>query len=304
MAHAGKRLLQCRDVLLQRGHALVRDRSGAHPAGAPGLAGGAGHLRRPGVEFRKRPVLARLVPIIGGLGAAARLDAGQAFVDVGNKADAAHLAIGDDVDAGIGLTPHGLGDGALDARRERRLVDRLAALLPQDHRPQIVGPRQAADMRRQNAIGAAFHDFLPAICRSLARIAPARSFRPKGRPTCYRIDDLLTSLPEAEIGEDYVEQVLDIGPAGDPAEAAPREAQILGAQFRQSGGERAAQRGGGFLQRLAMPGARQQRRGAVVAFRNARRQRRDQLGNALPGQRRNGDRAGITPSPPRGRGSG
>ncbi len=161
VAHSGKYFLQRRDVLLQRGHALVRNRPGAHPAGAPGLAGRAGHLRRPGIEFRKRPVLARLVPVIRRLGAVARLDAGQAFVDVGDKADAAHLAVGDDVDAGICLAAHGLGDGALDARRERRLVDLLAALLPQDHCPQIVGPRQAADMRRQDTVGAASHDFLP-----------------------------------------------------------------------------------------------------------------------------------------------
>ena len=96
----------------------------------------------------------------------------EALVDVGDEADAAHLAVGDDVDAGLRLPPHGLGDGALDARRERRLVDRLAALLLQDHRPQIVGPRQAADMRGQDAIGAAFHDFLPGSCqqRSAERI--------------------------------------------------------------------------------------------------------------------------------------
>ena len=89
--------------------ALIRDRPGAYPAGASGLAGSAGHLRRPGVEFRKRLVLARLVPVICWLGARTRLDAGQAFIDVWNKANAAHLAVGDDVDAGIGLAPHRLG---------------------------------------------------------------------------------------------------------------------------------------------------------------------------------------------------
>jgi hypothetical protein len=38
-------------------------------------------------------------------------------------------------------------------------------LFLQDEGPQIVGPRQAADMRRQDAIGAALHAVLPNFIR-------------------------------------------------------------------------------------------------------------------------------------------
>src|ERR1051326_2885151 len=60
---------------------------------------------------------------------------------------------------------------------------------------------------------------------------------------------------QAEIAEDDVEEILDIDAAGDPPEAAPGKPQILGPQFRQIRRERAAQRGQGRLQRLAVPRA-------------------------------------------------
>ncbi len=43
---------------------------------------------------------------------------------------------------------------------------------------------------------------------------------------------IMNLLPEAEIREDHIEQLLNIGPAGDAAEAAPGEAQILRAKLR------------------------------------------------------------------------
>src|SRR5277367_2452781 len=42
-----------------------------------------------------------------------------------------------------------------------------------------------------------------------------------------------TSLADAEIGKNYIEQVLDIDGAGDTTEAAPGEPQILRPQFHQ-----------------------------------------------------------------------
>ena len=54
-----------------------------------------------------------------------------------------------------------------DAGGEGGFVDRFALLLLLDQRPQIVGPRQAADMRRQDAIGAALHLILPAFAQCL-----------------------------------------------------------------------------------------------------------------------------------------
>src|SRR5205807_1237969 len=71
--------------------------------------------------------------------------------------------------------------------------------------------------------------FMGAECRN--RLPPCRGFTWNTGP----------SLPEAKIAKDHVEQIFDIDPAGDPAEAAPGEAQILGAQFRQSGRERPPQ---------------------------------------------------------------
>src|SRR6202050_5916067 len=78
-----------------------------------------------------------------------------------------------------------------------------------------------------------------------------------------------TSLADAEIGKNYVQHILDIDLAGNAAEAAPRETQILGTQFGETGVERAAQ---GLLRGrhcLAMAGAGQQRRGGVVITHNA-----------------------------------
>jgi hypothetical protein len=138
-----------------------------HPAGAPGLPGGARHRRRPGIEFRKGAVFAREAPVIGALGRGARLDPGKPLIDIGDKADPALLAIGDDVDAGLRLTAHRFGHRALDPRGERRVVHRLALRFLLDQPAQILGPRQAADMRRQDAIGAALHVVLPEPLLSL-----------------------------------------------------------------------------------------------------------------------------------------
>jgi hypothetical protein len=60
-----------------------------------------------------------LAPIIGILGGCARLDASEALVDVGDEADAAHLAIGDNVDAGLRLLFYRLGDRGFDPGGKR-----------------------------------------------------------------------------------------------------------------------------------------------------------------------------------------
>ena len=128
------------DVALQCVHALVGDRSGADPTGAAGLAGGARQRRGPGVEFREGAVFARLAPVIGVLRRSAGLDAAEAPVDIGDKADAAHLAIGDDVDAGLRLLLDRLGHRGSDAGGKGGLIHRVALLLLQDQTPQIIGP--------------------------------------------------------------------------------------------------------------------------------------------------------------------
>src|SRR5262245_8883798 len=107
-------------------------------------------------------------------------------------------------------------------------------------------------------------------------VAPPRrggERRDRSRPASSRSRRLLA---EAEICKDDVEQILDIDAAGDAAEAAPGEPQILGAQLRQRCVQRTAQRGGGRFQRLAVPGAGQNRRRYVVNRGDPRRQRIDE----------------------------
>ena len=60
-------------------------------------------------------MLARPAPAAPAAGALAWLDAGEALVDIRNEPETAHFAIGDDVDAGIGLLLDDLGDGTFEA---------------------------------------------------------------------------------------------------------------------------------------------------------------------------------------------
>ena len=76
---------------------------------------------------------------------------------IGHPVELAVLAVADDVDAGVGLLAHDLGDGALHPRRERGLVVGLAELLGVEHRDQIGRPRQAAGVGGEDAAGAALH---------------------------------------------------------------------------------------------------------------------------------------------------
>jgi hypothetical protein len=67
-----------------------------------------------------------------------------------------------------------------------------------------------------------------------------------GQPRCPGVSlgetaTLFRLLPDAEIAEDYVEQIFDVDNAGDAAEAAQGEAEIFGAQFGQGRGERPLQ---------------------------------------------------------------
>jgi len=81
------------------------------------------------------------------------------------EARPAHFAVADDVDARLPLLRHGLLHSFLHTVLELRLIDRLVVELVPDHARQIVGARQAARMRGQNAIGAPLHNppfrFLP-----------------------------------------------------------------------------------------------------------------------------------------------
>ena len=138
---------------------LVLDGAGANHARA--AAAGA-HL----FGHRRLVVLGK-IPGLAGVGERARavalplLQAVEALRCVGNETRLAHLAIADDIETGIHLLPHAVGDGVTDSRGISLFVDRLAVHLVEHHFEQIVRPRQAADVGRQNAIGAQFHYPVP-----------------------------------------------------------------------------------------------------------------------------------------------
>src|ERR1044072_3373402 len=69
----------------------------------------------------------------------------------------AHLAVADDVDAGLDLFGDDFGDRLLHARRELDGVDRLFVELVPHHADEVVRTRQAPGGRRQDALGAALH---------------------------------------------------------------------------------------------------------------------------------------------------
>src|SRR5579864_1960089 len=85
-----------------------------------------------------------------------------------------------------------------------------------------------------------------------------------------------TSLADTKIGENHIQQILNIGLSRDPAHAAPRQSQILRAQFRQASLERAAQCLACAFQRLAMARAGEKRGGDVIAGGNAPAERAGQ----------------------------
>jgi hypothetical protein len=142
------------------------DRSRAGRGPTAGAAGVAEHAPRHPRKLREVLVLQRVA------GAA---EAGETVLHVGGVGGLAHLAVVDDTDAGVDLLARDLGHGGADARGERGRVDRHA-FLPGEHRTdQVVGPREAAGVGREEAVGAALHGAYPT-----ASSAPraARGFAP------------------------------------------------------------------------------------------------------------------------------
>ena len=115
------------------------------PAGAPGVAEDAlGQLG----EVHEVAVLERLA------GAA---EAGQPVLDVRGVARLAELPVVDDVQARVRLLPDDLRHRAPGAGGESGRVDGNA-LLAGEHRPdEVLGTRQAAGMRGEEAVRAPFH---------------------------------------------------------------------------------------------------------------------------------------------------
>ena len=80
---------------------------------------------------------------------------------IGLETDAGLLTVVDDVDAGRDLLGHDLLDGALHLAVQGTGVDGFTRFLPHQQVGQRRRPRQAADMRRQDSLGAALHGVLP-----------------------------------------------------------------------------------------------------------------------------------------------
>src|SRR5579862_3416506 len=72
------------------------------------------------------------------------------------------------------------------------------------------------------------------------------------------------SLPDAEIAEDDVEEVLDVDPAGDAAQGAGGEAEVFGGELGERRGVVAAECRETFLERGAMARAGDERRAGRV----------------------------------------
>ena len=88
-------------------------------------------------------------------------EAVQPLRDVGGVAALAHLAVGDDVDAGVHLPAHDVRHGAHHAGVEGALVGERLVLLGEQHVGDVLRPRQGAHVRGENAFGAELHAVLP-----------------------------------------------------------------------------------------------------------------------------------------------
>ena len=96
------------------------------------------------------------------LGALEGADAGEPVTHIEGVGDLALLAVADAVDAAGDLLLDDLAHRPREPRLERGLVEPLAGLACFEHRQEIGRARQAADMRRQDAVGAELHRALPA----------------------------------------------------------------------------------------------------------------------------------------------
>lgn len=85
------------------------------------------------------------------------LDPAQTLARVGREVALRFLAVVDDVQPDGCLPRDDVGDRAADARGKHREIVGAAAVSGDQQLAQIVGPRQAAGVRRQDAVGTALH---------------------------------------------------------------------------------------------------------------------------------------------------
>ena len=84
----------------------------------------------------------------------------QPLGHVGGVARLAHLAVADDVDAGRLLALDHFAHRAAHAVGEHALIDLAPFLFGEHQLDQLLGPGEAAGVRGQDAIDAAFHELL------------------------------------------------------------------------------------------------------------------------------------------------
>jgi hypothetical protein len=92
------------------------------------------------------------------------------------------LAVADDVDACLRLSANDIGDGLCQAAFVGLLVERLAGLLCAQELLQRLRADQAADVRSENAIRAAFHIGCRPDVASPESGVPARDLQQRSDP--------------------------------------------------------------------------------------------------------------------------
>ncbi len=159
------------DARRRRGHELVCHRGALERGGevfdvaldqrvaAPG--DGTGTDRAFQVPRAEHPQLVELRKIrrfdLGTRGAAVAVESGEPLRDVGSVANFADFAVVDHVHVRVDLLADDFPDGVFDTLFERGVVAQLLLIVALDHGHQVIGPRQAARMRGEDAIGAALH---------------------------------------------------------------------------------------------------------------------------------------------------
>jgi hypothetical protein len=150
-----KGVLEIVDILLEFGEPAIGDRPGRDRV-QHGLDFVAGI--EIGVELGETGAVETAGEGIGARLERPALEAAEAEQRVLRPADRlAELTIADDVKADLGLPAHDVGDGVFQALGVSSLVERLSCFLGGEEFAQRRRADQAADMGRENAIGAAFH---------------------------------------------------------------------------------------------------------------------------------------------------
>src|SRR2546425_5315048 len=90
----------------------------------------------------------------------------EPLAHVSEEAGLRLLAVADDIDAGLHLLPHALGDRAFHALVVGSLVVGETRHLRLHQVEQVPGPRQAADVGREDAIDASLHGYAPETASS------------------------------------------------------------------------------------------------------------------------------------------